>query len=84
MLDECAPEKYLAATVHGDLEGVARVELAADGERTRVVAAWNVEIVQTPMRFAAIFAGPLVRWGHDRVVESTVASFARVVASQAS
>lgn len=84
VLDECVPEKYVAATVHGDLEGVARIELAADGECTRVVAAWNVEIVQTPLRLAATFTGPVVRWGHDRVVESTVATFARMIAAQPS
>jgi hypothetical protein len=32
---------------------------------------------QRPMRLAARLASPLLRWGHDRVVEATVASFRR-------
>jgi len=31
------------------------------------------------MRSVARFAHPLLRWGHDRVVDATVASFRRQV-----
>jgi hypothetical protein len=32
-------------------------------------------MVSTPLRIAAIVAYPLMRWGHDRVVEMAVAGF---------
>jgi hypothetical protein len=36
---------------------------------------WTIEMMQRPMRVAARLAPRMLRWGHDRVVESTVASF---------
>lgn len=44
--------------------------------------AWSLEMKQLPMRVAARFAYPLLRWGHDRVVEATVAGFRRQLASR--
>ena len=43
---------------------------------------WSLEMKQLPMRVAARFAYPLLRWGHDRVVEATVAGFRRQLASR--
>jgi hypothetical protein len=37
-------------------------------------------MMQRPMRLAARVAYPLLRWGHDRVVEATVAGFRRQLA----
>jgi hypothetical protein len=34
-------------------------------------------MTQLSMRVAARFAHPLLRWGHDRVVDATVAAFRR-------
>jgi hypothetical protein len=39
--------------------------------------AWTVEMMQRPMRLADRMAHPLLQWGHDRVVEITVAGFRR-------
>lgn len=36
---------------------------------------WSVEMMQRPMRWAGRVAYPLLRWGHDLVVEATVDSF---------
>jgi len=36
-------------------------------------------MMQAPMRSVARFAHPLLRWGHDRVVDATVSSFRRQV-----
>jgi len=33
--------------------------------------------MQRPMRVAARVAYPVLRWGHDRVVDATVAGFRR-------
>jgi hypothetical protein len=77
IIDECVPERCIAALVHGDLEGRARITFdGADGE-TRAHATWTVEMMQRPMRMAARIAHPLLRWGHDRVVEATVERFRR-------
>jgi hypothetical protein len=42
-----------------------------------VEVAWTVEMKQRPMRLASRFGRPLLQWGHDRVVEMTVAGFRR-------
>jgi hypothetical protein len=67
------------AGVHGDLEGAARLRLGRSGDGCRVEVDWEVEMMQTPMRLASRFAYPLLRFGHDRVVEATIASFRRHV-----
>ena len=38
---------------------------------------WHVEMLQPAMRLASRFGHPLLQWGHDRVVEITVAGFRR-------
>jgi hypothetical protein len=74
-LVDCVPLQRIEATVHGDLEGWALLLLEDEGEGTGAIAAWTIEMMQRPMRVAARVAAPLLRWGHDRVVEATVTSF---------
>jgi hypothetical protein len=74
-LVDCVPLERIDAAVHGDLEGKARLCLEDDGGGTAADAAWTIEMMQRPMRLAARVAAPLLRWGHDRVVEATVVSF---------
>jgi carbon monoxide dehydrogenase subunit G len=81
VLGECRRPHRISAEVHGDLEGVARLILDPDGPGTVASVSWRIEMMQPPMRAAARFAHPLLRWGHDRVVEVTVASFRRHLAS---
>ncbi|HEY2302611.1 MAG TPA: hypothetical protein VGH66_11995 [Acidimicrobiales bacterium] len=80
-LVECVWPRLVRADVHGDLEGEAGLALETHGDRTRATAAWTIEMMQPPMRVAARLAHPLLRWGHDRVVETTVAGFRAQVAS---
>jgi hypothetical protein len=63
--------------VHGDLEGTARLTFDGDDAEARAHATWTIEMMQRPMRVAARFAYPLLRWGHDRVVDATVDGFSR-------
>jgi hypothetical protein len=77
VLDECVPEQRLTARVFGDLEGPAQLTFEGDETETRVHAAWTIEMMQRPMRIAARIAKPVLRWGHDRVVDATVDSFRR-------
>lgn len=76
-LTECEPYRRVLATVGGDLEGEARLELRASGEGSSVDVAWTVEMMQRPMRLASRFSHPLLQWGHDMVVAATVAGFRR-------
>jgi carbon monoxide dehydrogenase subunit G len=71
------PPRSIDASVHGDLVGHARLVLEPEGEGTRASVTWTIEMMQRPMRAAARVAAPLLRWGHDRVVDATVAGFRR-------
>ena len=79
-IDRCDRPSRIEASVHGDLEGSARLLLSAHDGGTEVRAAWSIEMMQQPMRIAARIAHPLLRWGHDRVVEMTVNTFRRHIA----
>lgn len=81
VLDHCEPPHRIDATVHGDLEGEATLVLAPDGDGTCAEVSWTIEMMQRPMRLAARVAHPLLRWGHDRVVDATVHGYRRYLAS---
>jgi len=76
-LERCDPPRLIEAAVHGDLEGRARLALDAEAEGTRADVSWRIEMTERRMRLAARLAGPLLRWGHDRVVETTVRGLRR-------
>jgi hypothetical protein len=67
------------ASIGGDLVGEARLQLRHDEGQTCAEVAWTIEMQQPAMRLAARFARPLLQWGHDRVVEMTVAGFRRQI-----
>lgn len=75
------PPRTIDALVHGDLVGRARLLLEPEGDGTRASVAWTIEMMQRPMRAAARVASPVLRWGHDRVVDATVAGFRRQLRS---
>lgn len=80
-LQSCARPSSIVATVHGDLEGHARLDLEQEGEGTVASVAWTIEMMQRPMRMAARVAYPVLRWGHDTVVYATVHGFRRRLAA---
>jgi carbon monoxide dehydrogenase subunit G len=82
-LVSCQRPAAINAVVHGDLEGTASLRMQPAGAGSAVDAAWTVEMMQGPMRLASRVAHPLLRWGHDRVVDVTVARFRRYLASGA-
>jgi carbon monoxide dehydrogenase subunit G len=77
VLDRTIRPEQIDATVAGDLKGTAHMHLEPAGSGTRVDVNWSVEMMQRPMRVAARLAAPLLRFGHDKVVEMTVAGFRR-------
>jgi carbon monoxide dehydrogenase subunit G len=76
-LIRCERPRAIDARVEGDLTGQASLRLRPDAGGTQADVAWNVEMRQPAMRLASRMAYPLLRWGHDRVVEVTVAGFRR-------
>ncbi len=80
-LTRCDPERAMEALVRGDLEGEASLVMDPHGAGSVVEVAWRVEMMQGPMRLADRFAHPLLQWGHDRVVELTIAGFRRRLGS---
>jgi hypothetical protein len=76
-LDRCTRPQTIDASVTGDLEGDAHLAFSPRGAGTRADVAWTIEMKQRPMRIAARLTSPLLRWGHDRVVDATVTGFRR-------
>ena len=76
-LGECVRPHSIDATVGGDLTGVAGLGLRPREGGTWAEVWWHVEMLQPAMRLASRFGHPLLQWGHDRVVEITVAGFRR-------
>ncbi len=74
-LTECVPERLIDADVTGDLAGVAHLRIRPCPQGTVADVEWSLEMLQAPMRMAARVAHPLLKWGHDRVVDATVAGF---------
>ena len=65
----------LEATIDGDARGFAVIRLEPVDDGTQVAVVWSLGMMSTPLRIAALVAYPLMRWGHDRVVEMAVAGF---------
>jgi uncharacterized protein YndB with AHSA1/START domain len=81
-LEDCVRPSSIEAAVHGDLEGHASLRLSptdAEAAATVVAVHWTIEMMQQPMRVAARVAYPVLRWGHDRVVDATVSGFRRQI-----
>jgi hypothetical protein len=76
-LVSCTPSQAIDASIDGDLTGHAHLRFHPDGKGTRIDASWTVEMQQPAMRLASRISRPLLQWGHDRVVEMTVAGFRR-------
>ena len=76
-LQRCVPCQLIDARVTGDLSGDAHLRLHPERDGTVTDVTWSLEMLQRPMRVAARVAYPLLRWGHDRVVDATVSGFRR-------
>jgi hypothetical protein len=76
-LTRCEKPGTIEASVHRDLEGEASIAICPQGVGAHVDVAWRLEMMQRPMRLADRMAHPVLKRGHDRVVENTVAEFRR-------
>lgn len=84
LLTGCDPGRGMQALVHGDLEGEASIAMRPQGTGTNVEVGWTVEMMQAPMRVADRVAHGLLQWGHDRVVDLTIAGFQKKLAAMRS
>jgi len=74
-LESSLPPHAVRATVGGDARGTAVMRMEPVDAGTQVTVVWSLDMTSTPLRIAALVAYPLMRWGHDRVVEMAVAGF---------
>jgi hypothetical protein len=77
---ECIRPSEVKIAIRGDVDGVGSVRLLQRGDKTYVMATWNVEMVQPAMRTAARVAYPIVVWGQDLAVDAIVRAFRRQLA----
>jgi carbon monoxide dehydrogenase subunit G len=80
-LVDCDRPHAIEATIGGDLIGTGRLRLRPAAEGTLAEVSWRVEMRQPAMRLASRIGRPVLQWGHDRVVEMTVAGFRRRIES---
>ena len=76
-LTRCEKPGTIEALVHRDLEGEASIAICPQGVGAHIEVAWRLEMMQSPMRLADRVGHPVLKRGHDRVVENTVAEFRR-------
>jgi uncharacterized protein YndB with AHSA1/START domain len=76
-LVRCERPHAIDAEVRGDLQGPASLRIAAVAGGAQVETTWTLEMMQRAMRLASRVAHPLLRIGHDAVVDVTVSSFRR-------
>jgi hypothetical protein len=76
-LAECRRPHTINAIIGGDLVGDAHLRFRPEGVGSRADAEWSLEMRQPAMRLASRIGRPVLQWGHDRVVEMTVAGFRR-------
>jgi hypothetical protein len=62
------PMTLIEGHAEGELRGIGRWTVAADGMHTRVHYDWRVEVTQPWMRFVAPLARPVFAWNHGVVM----------------
>lgn len=80
-LHSCRRLAWTLATIEGDLRGDAAMYFDEVDGGTRVRAEWTLHMASAPLRVAVTVARPVVRWGHDRVVEMAVGGITRRLAA---
>lgn len=76
-VERVVPNELIDTTVRGDLEGPARLELAASPGGCTARMVWTLELRDTVLRSFAMVARPAMVWAHDRIVESGLRQFER-------
>jgi hypothetical protein len=77
-IDRVEPATHVDASVRGDLDGPARLELTPSergGSWARLV--WSLELRDRLLRPLALLTRPAMVWAHDRVIEAGLRDFER-------
>ncbi len=75
----CDRPSAIQARIGGDLIGDAHLRFHPEADGTLAEVSWRLEMRQPVMGFASRIGHPVLQWGHDRVVEMTVAGFRRQI-----
>jgi uncharacterized protein YndB with AHSA1/START domain len=78
-VEEVVPARLVVASVGGDIEGPARLEISdgAGGSGARARLTWEVTVRNRFLATAARWTRPVMEWGHEWVVATGVAQFRR-------
>ncbi|HEY3957280.1 MAG TPA: hypothetical protein VGM53_28270 [Streptosporangiaceae bacterium] len=74
-LRRCAKPALIEGEIEGDLSGPAALRLTESTGGTLVEATWSLTLRSPPLRAAAYVAGPLMRSGHDHLIDLAVSRF---------
>lgn len=76
-IEEVEPRRYAVATVAGDIEGHASVDVAdvADGGGTELRLVSVLQSSRASLRLLADLGPPIVRFGHDWVLDTGLRQF---------
>ena len=74
-LDEVVEHERVAATVSGDIVGTAHLELTPDGTGSALALASQLAPANPMLRAIAVVARPVVRFGHDWVLDTGLRQF---------
>jgi hypothetical protein len=75
-LDHVAPERSIEATVTGDIEGTAHLEVRPDGPGCVVRLRSALAPTSLSLRVVATLGRPFARYGHDWVLDIGAGQFA--------
>lgn len=85
-IEEVSTRRRVRASVSGDLEGHARLEMEPSGDEA-AEADVSLHFRLTPQRSLLrrldLVARPMLRWGHDWVVDAAISQFERATGSTA-
>jgi hypothetical protein len=69
------PPARVEAVVSGDLTGVADLRFVPVPDGTEIRLQWEVELTRPGLRAIEPVARPVLRWGHDWIVDQAMRSF---------
>lgn len=75
VLDEVVEGERVTATVSGDIVGTAQLALTADGTGSEVELVSRLAPANAMLRAIAVVARPVVRFGHDWVLDTGLRQF---------
>lgn len=74
-LDEVVAPRFVTATIGGDIEGHAGLDITPAGEGSRLRLVSTLTPTNAVLRAFARVAQPVVRYGHDWVLDTGVRQF---------